>query len=52
MPYDGLEPSRVYSPVEALDQFVAVFMGFWESDREVRGGLGVRLQQLARQVLT
>jgi AcrR family transcriptional regulator len=27
-------------PVGALDQFVAVFMRFWESDREVRRGLG------------
>jgi AcrR family transcriptional regulator len=26
--------------LEALDQFIAVFMRFWESDREVRRGLG------------
>jgi AcrR family transcriptional regulator len=26
-------------PVEALDQFIAVFMGFWESDRPVMRGL-------------
>jgi AcrR family transcriptional regulator len=26
-------------PLEALDQFVAVFMGFWESDRPVLRGL-------------
>jgi AcrR family transcriptional regulator len=26
--------------VAALDQFIAVFMRFWESDREVRRGLG------------
>lgn len=25
---------------EALDEFIAVFMRFWESDREVRRGLG------------
>jgi hypothetical protein len=27
-------------PLEALDEFVAVFMRFWQSDREVRRGLG------------
>lgn len=27
-------------PLEGLDQFVAVFMRFWETDREVRRGLG------------
>jgi AcrR family transcriptional regulator len=27
-------------PLEALDQFIAVFMRFWETDRPVRRGLG------------
>jgi AcrR family transcriptional regulator len=30
---------RRSDPLEALDQFVAVFMGFWESDRPVLRGL-------------
>jgi AcrR family transcriptional regulator len=31
---------RKADPLEALDQFVAVFVGFWESDRAVIRGLG------------
>jgi AcrR family transcriptional regulator len=27
-------------PLEALDEFIAVFMRFWETDQEVRRGLG------------
>jgi len=27
-------------PLEALDEFIAVLMHFWESDRPVRRGLG------------
>jgi AcrR family transcriptional regulator len=30
---------RRSNPLDALDQFVAVFMGFWESDRPVLRGL-------------
>jgi AcrR family transcriptional regulator len=30
---------RRADPVEALDRFIAVFMGFWESDRPVMRGL-------------
>jgi len=31
---------RQADPFEALDEFVAVFMRFWETDRPVRRGLG------------
>jgi AcrR family transcriptional regulator len=31
---------RQPDPLEALDQFIAVFVGFWESDRSVLQGLG------------
>jgi AcrR family transcriptional regulator len=31
---------RRTDPLEALDEFVAVFMRFWQTDREVRRGLG------------
>jgi AcrR family transcriptional regulator len=31
---------RLSDPREAIDEFIAVFMGFWESDRAVIRGLG------------
>jgi hypothetical protein len=31
---------RLSDPHEAIDEFIAVFMGFWESDRAVIRGLG------------
>jgi AcrR family transcriptional regulator len=31
---------RISAPGEAIDRFIAVFAGFWESDREVLRGLG------------
>jgi AcrR family transcriptional regulator len=31
---------RQPDPLEAVDQFIAVFTGFWESDRDVLRGLG------------
>lgn len=34
------EVFRLRNPLEALDEFVAVFMRFWSSDRPVRRGLG------------
>lgn len=34
------EAFRLRDPLQALDEFVAVFMRFWSSDRLVRRGLG------------
>ena len=34
------EAFRRPDPLEAVDQFIAVFMGFWESDRDVLRALG------------
>lgn len=34
------EAFRITDPKEAIDRFISVFAGFWESDRDVLRGLG------------